>query len=302
MSRDFDKAQEMVVASMEYVKVLGFRIRRTEVQRDDWKQVAQSHADEMIKLRQHVDALKAERDAEREALGIQAAKEAGKALGMVEGEGLRAAAQRVVKERDALRTECDDLRRVFSLVHGSLGIQQGEHIGNAIDALKKERDELATRLRQSIGPRSHPVKVGEYLRRLTGFNTTPAGEIAQVIRVHVGTESNSYEYEVLRPNGQPGAWASKNCAPCDPPQEAFHDTPEGKLAAESVIRNDRKTEPDEIKVGDVAKVRSASGNLTAKCNVGQIGEVLKIDSRDGTVLLSGEAGWVDIQDVRKVTT
>ena len=31
MSRDFDRAQEMVVASMEYIKVLGFRIRRTEV-------------------------------------------------------------------------------------------------------------------------------------------------------------------------------------------------------------------------------------------------------------------------------
>lgn len=66
MSRDFDKAQEMVVASMEYVKVLGFRIRRTEVQRDDWKKVAQSHADEMIKLRQHVDALKAERNAAKQ--------------------------------------------------------------------------------------------------------------------------------------------------------------------------------------------------------------------------------------------
>lgn len=66
MSRDFDKAQEMVVALMEYVKVLGFRIRRTEVQRDDWKQVAQSHADEMIKLRQHVDALKAERNAAKQ--------------------------------------------------------------------------------------------------------------------------------------------------------------------------------------------------------------------------------------------
>ena len=136
------------------------------------------------------------------------------------------------------------------------------------DALRKERDELATRLRQSIargdfaemrlatlaaeletererhrqtaavpqsvdGPRSHPVKVGEYLRRLTGFNTTPAGEIAQVIRVHVGTESNSYEYEVLRPNGQPGAWASKNCAPCDPP--ASHDTPAGKLTAQAAV-------------------------------------------------------------------
>lgn len=66
MSRDFDRAQEMVVASMEYVKVLGFRIRRTEAQRDDWKQVAQSHADELIKLRQHVDALKAERDAAKQ--------------------------------------------------------------------------------------------------------------------------------------------------------------------------------------------------------------------------------------------
>ncbi len=66
MSRDFDRAQEMVVASMEYIKVLGFRIRRTEVQRDDWIQVAQSHADEMIKLRQHVDALKAERNAAKQ--------------------------------------------------------------------------------------------------------------------------------------------------------------------------------------------------------------------------------------------
>ena len=56
-------------------------------------------------------------------------------------------AESVIKE---LRTECDDLRRVFSLVHGSLGIQQGEHIGNAIDALKKERDDLITQLRQSI--------------------------------------------------------------------------------------------------------------------------------------------------------
>ena len=66
MSRDFDKAQEMVWASMEYVKILGCRIRRTEVQRDDWKLVAQSHADELIKLRQRVDELKAERDAAKQ--------------------------------------------------------------------------------------------------------------------------------------------------------------------------------------------------------------------------------------------
>ena len=60
MSRDFDKAHEMVLASMEYVKILGCRIRRTEVQRDDWKLVAQSHADELIKLREERDAAKQE--------------------------------------------------------------------------------------------------------------------------------------------------------------------------------------------------------------------------------------------------
>ncbi len=66
MSRDFDRAQEMVVASMEYIKVLGFRLRRTEVQRDDWKKVALFHADEVIKLRQRVDELKAERNAAKQ--------------------------------------------------------------------------------------------------------------------------------------------------------------------------------------------------------------------------------------------
>ena len=147
MSRDFDRAQEMVVASMEYIKVLGFRIRRTEVQRDDWKQVAQSHADEMIKLRQHVDALKAERNAEGKAHDEY--KERNREI--FNGNQRLTAELAVIKdERAALRAECDDLRRVFSLVHGSLGINQGEHIGNAIDALKKERDDLTTRLQQSI--------------------------------------------------------------------------------------------------------------------------------------------------------
>ncbi len=81
--------------------------------------------------------------------------------------------------------------------------------------------------------------------------------------------------------------------------EATHDTEAGKAAAESAL----KTEPvaDEIKVGDVAKVVGASGDLTAQSDIGKIGEVLKIDFGDGTVLLSG-AGWVNRCDVRKVTT
>jgi len=182
MSRNFDRAQEMVVASMEYIKVLGFRIRRTEVQRDVWKQVAQSHDDEVIKLRQHVDALKAERDAAKQE-AVSARQDA----------VTRAEADR--KRIDGLMIQVQDMRA-------------------EIERLKK--------------PRQHPVKAGEYVRRLTGFNTTPAGEIAQVIRVHVNADS--VEYDVLRPNGETGTWIAKNCAPCDPP-EATHITPDGKATA-----------------------------------------------------------------------
>ena len=186
MSRDFDKAQEMVLASMEYVKILGCRIRRTEVQRDDWKLVAQSHADELIKLRQHVDALKAERDAAKQE-AVSARQDA----------VTRAEADR--KRIDGLMIQVQDMRA-------------------EIERLKK--------------PRQHPVKAGEYVRRLTGFNTTPAGEIAQVIRVHVNADS--VEYDVLRPNGETGTWIAKNCAPCDPP-EATHITPDGKATAQAAV-------------------------------------------------------------------
>ncbi len=148
-----------------------------------------------------------------------------------------------------------------------------------------------------VPKRAHPVAVGGYLRRLTGFNTTPAGEVARVTLVD-DDDASHLEYEVVRPNGEKGRWSAKGCEPCDPP-EATHDTEAGKAAAESAV----KTEPvaDEIKVGDVAKVVGASGDLTAQSDIGKIGEVLKIDFGDGTVLLSG-AGWVNRCDVRKVTT
>jgi len=211
MSRDFDRAQEMVVASMEYIKVLGFRIRRTEVQRDDWKQVAQSHADEMIKLRQHVDALKAERDAEGKAHDEY--KERNREI--FNGNQRLTAELAVIKdERDALRTECDDLRRVFSLVHGSLGIQQGEHIGNAIDALKKERDELATRLRQSIAR-------GDFAEMRLA---TLAAELETERERHRQTAAVPQSVDVPRTHP----------VPCDPP-EATHITPDGKATAQAAV-------------------------------------------------------------------
>jgi hypothetical protein len=153
---------------------------------------------------------------------------------------------------------------VFSLVHGSLGIQQGEHIGNAIDALKKERDELATRLRQSIArgdfaemrlatlaaeletererhrqtaavpqsvdvPRTHPVKVGESVRRTTEGSIAPIGTLGRVLVVW----SDAYQVELRK--GFSTMWAFDDCTPCDPPPEASHITPEGKQTAEGAL-------------------------------------------------------------------
>jgi hypothetical protein len=84
----------------------------------------------------------------------------------------------------------------------------------------------------------HPVKVGEYVKRLTGFNTTPAGEIGRVTRVD--DDAAEIEYEVKRPNGETGVWCAKNCEPCDPPTEATHDTQEGRSVAESAVKVDPK--------------------------------------------------------------
>ena len=151
MSRDFDKAQEMVLASMEYVKILGCRIRRTEVQRDDWKLVAQSHADELIKLRQRVDELKAERDAAKQ--------------------------EAVSARQDAVTRVEADRKRIDGLM-----IQ--------VQDMRAEIERLKT------PPRSHPVKVGESVRRTTEGSIAPIGTLGRV------------------------------------PPEASHITPEGKQTAE----------------------------------------------------------------------
>jgi len=94
----------------------------------------------------------------------------------------------------------------------------------------------------------HPVKVGEYVKRLTGFNTTLAGEIGKVTRVD--DDDAEIEYEVKRQNGKTGVWCAKNCEPCAPPTEATHAMPAGKKAAEAV-RDDRKIAP---KPGDTVRL------------------------------------------------
>lgn len=151
-------------------------------------------------------------------------------------ERLRNDERKAYQDGEALRAEVADLRGIVDMVHASLGIKRGDHIGNAIAQLKAQTPK-----------RSHPVAVGEYLRRLTGFSTTPAGEVAQVL--HVDCDAPTTEYTVKRPNGQQGVWSESGCEPCDPP--ADHDTTAGKKAAEAVIRDFRSGDaafsPIEIK-------------------------------------------------------
>ncbi len=166
------------------------------------------------------------------SLGIKAAKQAGEALGMVEGEGLLCAAKRVVKERDALRAEVADLRGTFDMVHASLGIKRGDHIGKAIEALKAH-----TPKRQAgEAPQSQPdYKVGDWVRRKYGvLSRNPhyhAGAIGKVVTSHDGHGG----VNVSIPGGACVYWAINSVEPCDPPQEASHDTPEGKRTAEGAV-------------------------------------------------------------------
>ena len=227
------------------------------------------------------DELKAERDAERKAHDEY--KERNREI--FNGNQRLTAELAVIKdERDALRAECDDLRRVFSMVHGSLGIRQGQHIGNAIDALKKERDELATRLRQSIArgdfaemraatllaelaeqkPSFDPT-VAKMESTAEASHDTPAGkETAQaaaepnpvnVPRAHpvkVGEYVKNDNGDVCQVHevyaeyllNTGWTWAFENCTPCDPPT-ASHITPEGKRTAEGAV---------EPKPGDVVRL------------------------------------------------
>lgn len=268
MSRDFDKAQEMVVASMEYVKILGFRIHRTEVQRDDWKQVAQSHADEMIKLRQHVDALKAERDAEREALGIQAAKEAGKVLGMVDGEGLRAAAKRVVKERDDWKSSFETRTKRMK---AELAVVRDER-----DTLRKERDGLLTQVQDMRAKIEQRSKHGAWVKTNDGRTLYVRGYLVRT----APDREELYDGSI--------------CTPCDPP-EATHDTPEGKAAAESAV----KREPMPWETVRLVKVPTQEDypmqSETWNPEWGQVGETQHVDeirtNSRGTRVAELESGW-----------
>ena len=254
--------------------------------------IAEMSADHEAKMAEHRASFGARTEADRQiieglradvedlrnrlnALGIQAAKQAGEALGMVEGEGLLGAARRVVKERDGLLTQVQDMRAEIERLQWENKTMQKDAedgyaeaikvLGDPI-ALSKERDALRAEVADlrgivdmvhaSLGikrgdhigkaiealksqstptPKRHPVKVGEWVKRTT--RPYEDTPIGSIGQVAiVNTAMNSYRLD----SGQ--RWSFEYCEPCDPP--ADHDTPAGKEAAKVALLS------GEIKVGD----------------------------------------------------
>ena len=179
MSRAFDKAQEMVLASMEYVKVLGFRLRRTEVRRDDWKLVAQSHADELIKLRQRVDELKAERDAERKAHDEY--KERNREL-FHRNQRLTAELAVIKDERDALRAERDDLITQLrqSIARGDFAEMRAATLLAELAEQKPSFDPTVAKM-ESTAEASHITPEGK--QTAEGAVEPKPGDVVRLVRV-----------------------------------------------------------------------------------------------------------------------
>ena len=218
------------------------------------------------------------------------------------------------EERNGLLTQVQDMREEIIRVNDAHGRTIVER-----DALRAEVAALQERLRASIArgdfaqmevaalksqTPKHPVKVGEYVKRLTGFNTTLAGEIGKVTRVD--DDAAEIEYEVKRPNGETGVWCAKNCEPCDPPN---HDTEAGKAAAQNAEKTEQVA--DEIKVGDLVEVVSNRGRNTWLVDVGSLGIVTSVEDINDSISVhlddvpgkrNALAGYVSFCDVRKVTT
>ena len=131
---------------------------------------------------------------------------------------------------------------------------QNQRLTAELVVIKDERDALRAQLdterkAKTIDvPQAHSVKVPDWVRR-TAFEhgpNTKIGTVAKVVDVDI---DGDYRVAI---NDTEVCWRPAHCTPCDP-SEATHDTPEGRASAESVIRDDRKTAPDEIKVGEVVR-------------------------------------------------
>ena len=222
------------------------------------------------------------------------------------------------EERDALRAEVAALQERLRA-----SIARGDLAQMKVAALKSQTPK-------------HPVKVGEWVKRLNPI-VLGSGTIAKVLSINENDRPPTYTVEHI--DGNEEFWFISNCEPCDPPEatrvalgtsdhasfpfawscvksgstqwveemrgntEATHDTEAGKAAAAAAV----KTEPDEIKVGDVVEVFQATcTRWTSGSDVGLVGPVVRQIVREGiptvTIAMHTDQETVALRDVRKVTT
>ena len=266
LTADLSKEREAHAETADLLNKASEKVRGLCVQ-------AQDQREEIIRLNEAHGKTMVERDALRDQLdnAKRSALDAVLVLDVEEGESPNAAVRRIVKERDGMRAEVAEMRK-------------------HCDALRAEVAQL-----KSQTPKQHPVKAGEWLRKTTDGLMYKAGERFRLTSYKIINGEIWCNLE----NG--ASWLMSVCTPCDPPTEATHDTPEGRIVVESVIRDDRKIEPDEIKVGDVVEVFQATdANWTRADEIGIKGTVQRINM-SGVVYLSNDGAYA-LQDVRKVTT
>jgi len=208
------------------------------------------------------------------------------------------------KERDALRAEVEFLKTLrpkykvgdklesYSSAVTIVGVRTVYdcQTDGAEYPVGHSEDELKRRYEQT--PKQHPVKVGEWVRRISlPGRQSPVGVVKQVTSIRGDGDSYGFADEDY--------WAFRYCEPCDQP--ATHDTEAGKAAAEAAVKTDPVAE--EIKVWDVVEVYQATGKHTAQNDVGFIGTVGTIHLADRVAHVRSGLGMphmVDLCDVRKV--
>lgn len=257
-----------------------------------WKQTAMAHREDTERLQRErfmsaglIDKLiEAKMVEHRAAFGARTEADA-KII-----DGLRQQIATLSREekatRDVLRAEVAQHRK--------------EHAGDqqAIVGLLSERDKLraeVTALKHEVDTLSCPYVSGQRVRV-----KSEGGLITQQSEYGIGKIGIINAFAFVARIGSRGWVDLQDIEPCDPP--ADHDTPAGKEAAEAAIQ-------DEIKVGDVVEVVSASGGQTWMADVGSTGKVRRfevIDSIECVRLqnLPGKrnalGGYVSLCDVRKV--
>ena len=315
------------------------------------KLIASMKADHEAKMVEHRAAFGARTEADAQLITklramvkeqSDSAKAAGELLGWTANESPIQAVERVVRERDGLLTQVQDMRAEIERMRieaakckaerDDLYQREGIEQKRRMD-VEDERDGLLTqvqdmraemeRLRAQMSePEVSVVGIinernetwerfwAEVARLKSQTPKQHPVKVGEWVKASNGAVAQVLEvhkdwYLIARGHG----WTFANCEPCDPP--ATHDTEAGKAAAESAVKTEPVTE--EIKVGDLGEVFQAT-TRTLNSDVGITGCVssIHLDPCHGGFLVKFDpstqsrmsAGMqaFGLCDVRKVTT